>query len=445
VKEKLRNFIEFNGLLKHEDKILLAISGGLDSVVLLHFLVCEGYNVVAAHCNFQLRGNESDEDELFVSQLTEKLGVNLFTKKFSTLEYAEKNKLSIQIAARQLRYSWFEELIKTNNIDKLAVAHHLDDNIETLFINLLRGSGLAGVKGIPIKNEKIVRPLMCVYRQEIREYSKLNEIEFREDSSNKSKKYLRNKIRHELIPILKNIDKSSGETIANSLLYLADDDNIFNQLIHEKRNEILEFKDETIFLPHKKLLDLHPLNSWVYRILKPYGFSRDVCNSICEGFGKQQSGKIYFSETHRLVNDRNRFIIQKINNKEEKREFEILSDQKKILEPINLEFHFIKNETGLEFGTDKKIAYFDLNKLTYPLKLRRWREGDKFKPFGLKGNKLLSDFFVDQKLSLPEKEKVWLLCSAEKIIWVVGLRTADNFKVSKSTKKILKVKLTKKV
>ncbi len=445
MKEKLRNFIEFNSLFKREDKILLAISGGLDSVVLLHFLVNEGYNVVAAHCNFKLRGSESDEDELFVSQLTDKLGVKLYIERFSTLEYAEKNKLSIQIAARQLRYNWFDKLIETYNIDKLAVAHHLDDNIETLFINLLRGSGLAGIKGIPVKNKKIVRPLMCVYRKEISEYSKINKIDFREDSSNKSKKYLRNKIRHELIPILKNIDPSSSDTIAKSMSHLADDDNIFNQLIEEKRNEILEFKDESIFLPHKKLLNLHPLNSWVYRILKPYEFSRNVCHSICEGFGKQQSGKVYFSETYRLVNDRNHFIIQRINTEEEKGEFEILSDQKEIKEPINLEFFVNKNEDGIEFSHDKNIAYFDFNKLTFPLKLRRWREGDKFKPFGLKGNKLLSDFFINQKLSIPEKEKVWILCSSEKIIWVVGLRPSDNFKVTKSTKEILKVKFTQKV
>ncbi len=445
MEEKIRNFIDLNSLFTRKDKILLAISGGLDSVVLLHYLAGNAYNVVAAHCNFKLRGSESDKDELFVSQFAEKLGVKLHTKTFNTLEYAEKNKLSIQIAARQLRYNWFDELIETYKYDKLAVAHHLDDNIETLFINLLRGSGLAGIKGMPFRNGKIVRPLMCVYRDEISEYSKLHKLEFREDSSNKSKKYLRNKIRLELIPALKNIVSSSNQTIANSMNYLADDNNIFSQLIEEKRNEISHFEGESIYIPHAKLINLKPLNSWVYRILKPYGFSRYVCDEICEGFGEKQSGKIYFSDTHRLVNDRSQFIIEKINSKEKQEEFEIFSEQKIINEPINLKFEVLKNKIDFEFKRNNKIAYFDFNKLKFPLKLRRWRVGDKFKPFGLKGNKLLSDIFIDQKLSIPEKEKVWLLCSNDKILWIVGLRASDNFRVTKSSKNILKVNLIQKV
>jgi tRNA(Ile)-lysidine synthase len=443
--ERVIKSIDENKLLNDNTKVLLALSGGLDSVVLLHLLHSRQYRLEAAHCNFKLRGAESDEDENFVIDYCDKLGVELHLKSFDTKGYAHRNKLSIQIAARQLRYSWFQELMTEFDFDKLAVAHHFDDNLETLFINLLRGSGLQGVKGIPIKNGYIIRPLLEVPRHSIQEYAKAHSLDFRMDSSNSSTKYLRNKIRHKLMPVLMGITTNTENTLTKSMSFLADDNDIFNRLIDEKRADIFEYRNNDIYIQHSKLLELKPLKSWIYRLLYIFNFNRYSSDDIAEALFKKQSGKVFFSETHRLVNDRDFFIVNKLHASEENEEVIIAKSCKEILRPLHLTFETITNNRDFIIVKENTSAYFDIDKLNFPLRLRNWRKSDRFKPFGMKGTKLLSDFFIDNKLSLPEKEKARVLLSGEKIIWIVGMRAADSFKVSAKTRTILKVKISQKM
>jgi len=445
VKGKIQKLICDNYLIEHGDKLLLALSGGIDSMALLHFLISNNYQISAAHCNFKLRGVESDEDERFVKQYAKKNGLELFTKSFDTKLYAEKNKVSIQIAARELRYEWFNELMKINGFNKLVVAHHLDDNIETLLINLLRGSGLAGIKGIPVKNENIIRPMLTVYRDEIVNYAKQSGVSYREDSSNKSKKYLRNKIRLELLDKLKSMSPNSNIALEKSMLNLADDYNIFNQLIDEKRDSFIKPEANHFVIYYSDIQQLNPLSSWLYRILTKYNFSRDVCDNIAESLKVNDSGKEFFSPNYRIVKDRDKLIITEIANPNLKKEYIISKSAENISLPLEMNFYRIDNHKKFEFENDKSIAYFDYDKLKFPLTLRKWNKGDRFKPFGLGGNKLVSDLLIDQKLSIPEKENIWLLCSSETIIWVVGIRSSDNFKVKSATKTIFKVNLTQKM
>ncbi|NOY50650.1 MAG: tRNA lysidine(34) synthetase TilS [Chlorobi bacterium] len=443
--EKFIKTIDNNKLLEDKSKVLLAISGGIDSVVLLHLLHSRQYRVEAAHCNFKLRGTESDEDESFVIDYCKKLGVVLHLRSFDTKEFAYNNKLSIQVAARELRYSWFGELMQECGFDKLAVAHHFDDNLETLFINLLRTSGLQGVKGIPLKNGYVIRPLLDVPRSSILEYAKAHSLDFREDSSNKSAKYLRNKIRHKLIPVLMDLVPDAENSLAKSMGFLADDNDIFNRLIDEKRSAIFEYRNDGIYVPHSKLIGLKPVKSWIYRLLRIFNFSRASSDGIAEALFNKQSGKMFFSETHRLVNDREYFIVNKLHANEENEEVLIAKSCKGILRPLHLTFETVANKRDFIIGKEKDAAYFDFDRLSFPLYLRKWHKSDRFKPFGMKGTKLLSDFFIDNKLSVPEKEKARVLLSGGQIIWIVGMRAADSFKVTENTRYILKVKISQKM
>ncbi len=443
--EKFVKTIDNNKLLEVKSKVLIAISGGIDSVVLLHLLHSRQYRLEAAHCNFKLRGAESDEDERFVIDYCRKLGVVLHSRSFDTKEFANNNKLSIQIAARELRYSWFGELMQEYGFDKLAVAHHFDDNLETLFINLLRGSGLQGVKGIPIKNGYIIRPLLQMSRKWILEYAKVHSLDFREDSSNSSTKYLRNKIRRKLIPVLMGMRPDSESTLAKSLEFLADDNDIFSSLIDEKRADIFEYRNDGIYVPHSKLIGLKPVKSWIYRLLRIFNFNRAGSDDIAEALFNKQSGKMFFSETHRLVNDRDFFIVNKIHDNADDEEVIIDKNCKEILQPLHLTFDTIVNKRGFIFAKDNTTAYFDFDRLSFPLYLRKWHKSDRFKPFGMKGSKLLSDFFIDNKLSVPEKEKARVLLSGDRVIWIAGMRAADCFKVTSNTRYILKVKISQKM
>lgn len=439
MKERFLKYVESKYLFRKSDKILIAVSGGLDSVVLLDLLFKTGFNISIAHCNFQLRGNESDLDEEFVRELSVKYKLKFFVRICDAKEFAKTNKLSIQESARELRYEWFEQIVLENEFDKIAVAHHFDDNLETFFINFSRGSGLSGLKGIPVKNENIARPLMFASRKEIEKYANENKLEFREDSSNSSDKYLRNNLRHNLLPGFVEIMGGSNETLRKSMDYLAEDELLFEQLIQQKRQEIIKDGDGFQSLQKSNLLSLSPLKTWVYYLLKPFGFSRAVTDDISASLQENNSGKAFFSSSHRLISDREELIIstREINIKVQ--EFTFDQNVSELQSPLHFEISKFLKSDNFKIENDKKTAWFDFDKLEFPLTIRKWRTADRFKPFGMKGSKLLSDLFIDEKLSLLEKENIWLLVSGNEIIWVIGLRSSDRFKITSKTETIYSI------
>jgi tRNA(Ile)-lysidine synthase len=425
---KVSKFIDKKSLCKSDNKLLVAISGGADSVALFLCLNELNYDVDLAHCNFNLRGDESDNDEEFVKQLADKFGVRLHLKSFDTQKYADENKVSIQMAARDLRYKWFNELLVDNNLNYIAVGHHKNDDVETFFINLTRGSGLKGLLGIKTKNNNIIRPLLCVSRLEIEAYLSAVKQSFREDSSNKSVKYLRNKIRYELIPLLTEMNPNIQETISNEIEILEGVFQVFEEQIESKRKEILQNENGIFKLKITDVQKLNPLNIYLYEFLNPYGFSE--VNQIIKALNTQ-SGKQFFSKTYQLNIDREYILISKISK--ENVSFEILENQHKISTPFTME---LSKSIDRTVSKDRVKAKLDFDKLQFPLVLRKWKKGDKFMPLGMRTFKKLSDFFIDEKYSLIAKQQQWILCSADDIIWIVGDRIDDRFKITPQTKNV---------
>ncbi len=448
---KVKRHINSNLSFLKDKKLLVSISGGIDSVVLTTILHKMKFDISLVHCNFMLRGKESNKDELFVKQLAEKMQINCYTEKFDTNKFATENGISTQMAARDLRYVYFDEIVEKNNLDYLITAHQKDDIIETFIINLTRGTGLDGLTGIREVNGNIVRPLLPFTRNEILVYATRNNIQWREDSSNSSIKYVRNKIRHRVVPVLKELNPSLLETFDKTLENLKETRQIVDNCVEEKREIIVKNVKNKMLFNIPELLKLKNPKSYLYEFLKEFGFTEweDVYNLL-----NAQTGKQVFSKMHRLIKDRDELILLKIPKETSENEsFKIEKSTKKIKYPLNLKFKIIdvpfdqKNENNIFIDelilNDKNTISIDFEKIQFPLTIRKWEKGDYFYPIGLKGKKKLSKFFKDEKLSISDKENVWLLCSQEKIIWVIGKRLDDRFKISNSTSKILRIKKKK--
>ena len=433
MKNKVQNFITERSLFNKEDKLILGISSGADSVCLMQILLALGYRFDLAHCNFNLRGNESDQDEVFVRKLAKEYQLQLHVKHFETQRYASENKISIQMAARDLRYAWFHDLLASENAKYIAIAHHTNDDAETFFINLVRGSGLKGLLGIKEKIDSIVRPLMAVSRAEIEQFLKENDISFREDSSNTSLKYLRNKIRHELMPLLGEMNPSIQQTISDEMKILEGVAQVYYAKIDKVRKEVIQNENGIIQLRIAALLELDPLNNYLYELLSPYGFS--TIESIAKSLNGQ-SGKQFFSSTHQLVVDREYILISTLEK--EDMAFKILERDSKLENPIAINFRTVSDKKII---LDNRIAQLDFDKLQFPLILRKWKDRDKFVPLGMQSFKKLSDFFIDNKFSILDKKKQWLLCSDNDIVWVVGHRIDDRYKLQSKTKKVYIAKI----
>jgi tRNA(Ile)-lysidine synthase len=460
--DQFQVYINRYNLIAEGDKLILALSGGIDSMVLADLLLKTKVEFVAAHCNFHLRGEESDGDEKFVRDYAERNGIQCFVKHFETEKYAEKTGISIEMAARDLRYSWFEELRQQLNYDKIAVAHHADDQAETFFINLLRGAGLNGLKGMKPQNGVIIRPLLWVSREQIRRYAAENHIIWREDHTNAESVYLRNKIRNRLLPAFDELHPEARQGLYKSLEHLSAENELYRSLLKEKLAQIVEQGGDVQRFPYSAFLDCFvPRNDakrlseakvpepvegpgysfqLLFEWLRQYGFNTDQCRFIFEAM-ETGVGNKYYSPTHQLIIGRNELQLSEINPVEEV-EVQIGVGEEEIVSPVHL--CFSKWEKNADFVIDKSpnMAQLDFDKLKFPLTLRHWRHGDRFHPLGMKGSKLLSDFFVDQKFTDVQKKNVFLLVSAEnEILWVVGYRIDDRFKVTNSTKTLFLCKL----
>lgn len=422
-----------------KSKLLLAISGGLDSVVLTHLCQKLKLNVSLAHCNFKLRGSESDSDEAFVLDLAEDLDLEVFIETFDTEAYALHNKISIQIAARTLRYEWFYDLANQLGFDYILTAHHADDNLETLLINLTRGTGLKGLTGIPEINDKLVRPLLPFAREALEAFALKNAIHWQEDSSNASKKYLRNKLRHDVIPTLKAINPHVLENFKTTIAHLKESADIIDDTIRDLSARSIASSEKGVTTYRiSELKKLKQPKTYLYQLFKDYGFSEwnDVHDLL-----EAQSGKQVFSKTHRLLKDREHLILTKIEpsaNQAIDDFLEVKATDAKLKTPMGTLFF---DEADAIFGKRTNVVFVDRDALKFPLTLRKWQEGDVFYPLGMKGKKKLSKYFKDEKLSLIEKERVWVLCSENQIVWVLGRRADDRFKVSSTTRSILKITL----
>ena len=435
--QKFEKHIHTNFPFLKDSELLLAISGGLDSVVLMHLCNQLQLKISLAHCNFKLRNEESDLDEEFVKYISQISSNQIFTTFFNTELVAKKEQISIQIAARELRYTWFQELAKNHQFDFILTAHHLDDSLETFLIHLTRGSGLEGFTGIPSTNGNIIRPLLPFSRAEILEYAIENQLEWREDSSNATTKYLRNNIRHQVIPILKEINPSLLDSFANTIHYLQDAQQIIDDRIDEVSAKISVEKDGMLFFDVSKIIQLSNPKAYLYQLLKKYHFTE--WNNVVDLL-TSQSGKQVFSKTHVLLKDRDFLILSEIPSKKSDSEsFEILEHQSKISSPILLNF-----EENPSKNSDNRYTISVAKKLLkYPLIVRKWQNGDYFCPSGMQGKKKLSKYFKDEKISVIEKEKIWLLCTADnEIIWVINHRQDRRFLASSATENSVQITYT---
>lgn len=432
--QKFQNHIQQNFPFLIGKKLLLATSGGMDSMVLLHLCHQLQLDIRAAHCNFQLRGTESDADEQFVKAECEKLDVLLFVASFDTKAFAEECKLSVQVAARTLRYDWFKSLLINNDYDYILTAHHLDDSLETFLINFTRASGLDGLTGIPKQNGYLIRPLLAFSRKEIETFAKDNSILWREDSSNASDKYLRNKLRHDVIPVLKELNPSLLDSFEKTIANLQQ-----AQSMVDDASRIVYRKVVTDFDLQKKinldeLMQLPNYQAYLYQWLEPFGFTdwQSITDLV-----QAQSGKQIHSSKHTLLKDRNELIVYPKEITEKTEQFYIEKGQSEVNFPLKLTFC---NLGYISVQTTNTI-FVDEDTIQFPLVIRKWQQGDWFYPHGMTGKKKLSKFFKDEKFSLINKANTWLLCSDNQIVWVIGKRQDERFKVTQQTKNSLQIQL----
>ena len=436
LQQRFNEHIDTNFPFLKKQNLLIAASGGIDSTVCIHLMHRLNLNISLAHCNFNLRKKDSELDELFVKEEAQNFLIPYFVKNFDTANYAKTNRLSIQLAARELRYEWFAELMSVNNFDYLITAHHLDDSLETFLINLTRGTGLDGLTGIPAINNKIIRPLLPFTREEIETFADEHNIEWREDNSNSQTKYLRNKLRHDVIPVLKDLNRNFMHSFAKTLDNLKGSEQIIKDRIESISNEIGGLHGDIHRFSIDKIKMLSNPKAYLFELFRGYGFTdwKEIISLL-----DAQSGKQIFSKTHRLLKDRDFLLLAAIvPNKELKTS--IVHEDDKVIINRDLCLKFYTDNPKLLKNGSKEIIAVDKNLLKFPLVVRKWEKGDYFYPAGMQGKKKLSKYFKDEKMSLLEKDKIWLLCTEEnKIIWVIGKRQDGRFKVTDNTLEILRI------
>ena len=429
LKYDVQRFIEEKDLFNLQDKVLVALSGGADSVALLRVLFSLGYTCECAHCNFHLRGLESDRDESFVRQLCEEHSIPLHVTHFDTSAYAKEHHLSIEMAARELRYEWFEHIRKEIEASVIAVAHHRDDSVETFLLNLMRGAGINGLKGIPVKNGYIVRPLLSVSRDIILDYLQAINQGYVTDSTNLEDEYMRNKIRLNILPLMKEVNPSVMETIQETTFRLSEVANIYQKDRMEAITHKVTFLSPELFRISLVdiLKDVAPI-SLLHEVLSPKGFNVSQIRDIYRSLSSSQSGKRFFTNEWEVLRDREYLWIQK-------------KDSSPLIPELIIEE--IERTPSFVIPRDKHIACLDADKLNHPLTIRKWERGDKFIPLGMNGKKKVSDYLTDKKFSLFQKENQYVVCSGEDIVWLVNERTDHRYRITDSTQRILLIKIKK--
>lgn len=434
---KVTQYIAKEKLLQPTDKVLVALSGGADSVALLIVLIRLGYACEALHCNFHLRGRESDRDEEFVRELCLQRGVALHVKHFETTRYAKEKHISIEMAARELRYDWFEAMRMQRKASVIAVAHHRDDSVETVLLNLIRGTSINGLCGIHAKNNHVVRPLLCVGREEIQAYLEAINQAYVTDSTNLQDEYTRNKIRLNLLPLMEEINPSVKEGIARMSTHLADVANIYNRAVE---NSSLRIKDGKGIYIEALLAEAAP-KTLLFETLSPLGFNSKQVDDVYDSLGGQP-GKVFLSKDWRVIKDRTHLLIHKRSVEKEEEGRSVISQTGLYLlgENRQLIVELLPYDNDFSIPTDKSIACVDFGKVSFPLTVRRWRKGDSFVPFGMKGKKKVSDYLTDRKYSIQEKEEAYVVCLDDEIVWLVGERIDNRYRIGKGTENVLVIR-----
>lgn len=416
------------------EKILVGLSGGADSVALTVILHKLGYKVCAANCNFALRGEEAERDTRFARYTADKVGIPFISVKFDTHKYAEQNKVSVEMACRELRYDWFEKMRTENGCSHIAVAHHRDDSAETMIINLIRGTGIAGLTGISPVNGRIIRPLLTLSRTEILEYLSATGFTYVTDSTNADTVYVRNKIRNKLLPLMQEINPSVRESLVRTAENLRETEALYTYAIKQAKSRIIHKDADDIYISLEDLKKWPSTKTLLYEFLKPYGYMASQIDDIVDGI-KGVPGLKYYSSTHRLVRDRKYLIISPLEKADKK-----IAEDKPVLLADILDIEYLE-PIRFEMPKSKNTACFDAALLPEPLALRRWREGDRFVPFGMKGRQKLSDYFNNHKFSILQKESALLLTAGDDIIWIVGERQSEKYKITPTTTRIIKFSL----
>lgn len=438
---RILKYIQDEKLFVHSDKLLLGVSGGIDSVVLTNLIEHLGNNYALAHCNFNLRGQDSDDDEKFVLNLANKLGVKCFLSSFTTREFAHSKNISIEMAARELRYNWFEKTRIENDFDWILVAHHLDDVLETVLLNLSRGTGIRGLSGIKAKAGKVVRPLLFASRNEIEDYANQHQLNFRHDASNDDTLIKRNKVRHQILPLFEELSPAFRKNLQRTISYLNGTEEVFLNKIEEVRKILINEENNWVKITIDKLNKLKPLSVYLYELLRTYHFNSDVVEQISTSLSKPEStGLQFYSFSHRLVIDRDELIITPIDTHTDQIYY-IDKNVEFVHQPLHLKITVERYHPDYIIPRVQNVAVFDYDKLRFPLMLRHWQQGEYFKPLGMNGLKKLSNFFIDEKYSIPEKENAWILASENKVVWVVGKRIDDRFKITSDTTLLFRIEI----
>ncbi|MGC9470475.1 MAG: tRNA lysidine(34) synthetase TilS [Bacteroidales bacterium] len=420
-------------------RIMLAVSGGVDSVVMTHLFMQTDLKCGIAHCNFMLREKEADEDEFFVKTLASMYGVPFFSEHFETRQYAGENRLSVQMAARQLRYAWFEQLCRENRYDLVALAHNRSDQVETLLINLARGTGIRGMTGMKVLQGNLFRPLLFAGRKEILQYARNHNLSFREDSSNQETYYTRNRIRHYIIPEFTEMNPRFEETMVENIERFTETEELFLYSLEIIRKRLLVQQGDRSMIKLDELMKTPATRTVLHELLKEFHFSPAQADDVFHALSSSP-GKQFHSHTHRLIKDREALILVPRQEEDEEQEMYYIEEGTGTLEePIRISFRTLENTPGYTIPSDPDIACVDRDLITFPLILRKWKKGDYFYPFGMNALKKLSDFFIDRKYSLVDKEKTWILAMGDRIIWIVGDRIDHRFRITGETKRILEI------
>jgi len=435
--KRFQEYVRSFSLTGQRDHLLIAVSGGIDSVVLCELIFRSGYTFSIAHCNFQLRGKESERDEEFVQSLSKKYSVQFIVKKFDTENYAKEKKVSIQVAARELRYAWFHELIQQGQEDLIVTAHHLDDNIETVLMNFFKGTGLAGLRGMRPKSGKIIRPLLFARKEELLQFAKQENLQWVEDSSNASDKYSRNYLRHQLVPIIEKIFPAAVDNLANNIDRFRELEKFQADAVQLQLKKLIEKKGEELHIPILKLKKMASPKTLLHTLITQFGFGPAAVEETVH-LMESETGKYLLSDSHRILKNRNWLIISPL---------EVQAQEQVVVDNWEEKISFREGQLLLKRKPADKIevvnnngkALLDEDKIKFPLILRKWKPGDYFYPLGMKKKKKLARFFIDQKLSLSDKEKIWVIEMNRKIVWVVGMRIDDRFKITANTKSVMEI------